>query len=172
MPHMYAVCSRSCTSTVWPYKRVDIHIGLKVWRCKYSYVALFYRPVRACAYTRTWNNALSIMQIHENSFRYYFATNIPVSIATLEFLTAEQLLERWGMAVLNAVGLVCTSARWAYHLMLSWSENFCEKSKWRSMLEWRVTGRYLWLNAVWLVSCFSTFQRFGGLSVGFETFGI
>lgn len=47
------------------------------------------------------------MQIHEKSFRY-FAMNIPVSIATSEFLTAEQLLERWGMAVLNAVGLVCT----------------------------------------------------------------
>ena len=27
---MYAVCSRSCTSTVWPYKRVDYHIGLKM----------------------------------------------------------------------------------------------------------------------------------------------
>jgi len=106
------------------------------------------------------------MQIHEKSFRYYFAMNIPVSIATSEFLTAEQLLERWGMGVLNAVGLVCTSARWVYHLMLSWSENFCKKvtsyaavmNYWKMPLAWR-----------YLVSCFSTFQRFGGLWMGFET---
>ena len=25
-----AVCSQNCTSTAWPYKRVDIHIGLKI----------------------------------------------------------------------------------------------------------------------------------------------
>jgi len=31
--------------------------------------------------------------------------------------------------VLNAVGLVCTGARWVYHLVLSLSENFCEKKQ-------------------------------------------
>ena len=42
---MYAVCLWSCTSTACPYKRVDIHIRLKIELWFYSAVL--------CAYTRT-----------------------------------------------------------------------------------------------------------------------
>jgi hypothetical protein len=45
--------------------------------------------------------------------------NMSVSIATMNFLTAEQLSERSGMSVLNGVGLVRPSS----------FENLCKRKK-------------------------------------------